>query len=703
MKSKRRITVIATVMLIMMCFIMSSCADEDHKETDSRLLDYLNNKSIEGTVYVSGDIDSNLKLIKDLTSYKSEEEVDEFITAPCSYITGDSLYMIRNFPENMSEDIYEYIASADTIFEIEAYSLTDLSASPRIISLTGPENRKIIYYSLSCNETDGRFIIVGGETDGENVTLKTYVFDKQGQLLEEYDVSNVNSYDMIGTDGSIFYTTATTQSLYRYDYINEANLLIDDSVEAFSLSGGSLYYVKNEIDADYNEITGLYVCGNGETEKLFDVRSDIGILSISYDTDNALLYLSDGINIYTWNEGSGSLDKVIKGRDSYLNIKQIDGENMLIANGNNQLSLYALSSDISKIEEDEKRELKICYISSNSGEAKLTYDEVLKELDTLGFTTELNDGFISDSKDEYINTMAKKLLAKDSDFDLFYVDSDMLQLLKKDYYFDLSVYPLLSEKYARMYDGVKEISSIDGKLCLIPLAISFQAIEEDVALSDYSAEMPEIWGEFIEYSENVCRGFTSDKVKLFNASFPHNAVMPLFNQYASNFINGNSSADREALKELITQTGKLLELNDSYGNGSKAYFGYSTVFSSEEEKMTDGETKINKIPKISADFKIDSNVSFIAVNPNSKNVELAAAFAANVIDCYTSMGVVELYRNDDVNGLYNEMLSDCIRGYRSTDYTMLIAEQIESLTAGSASTDEITDTIYNFLKITRDE
>lgn len=703
MKTKRKIiTFVAAVMvMIMMCFIMSSCADEGHKETDNRLLDYLNNKSIEGTAYASGDLDSNLKLIKNLTSYKSEEEVDEFVTAPCSYMTEDSLYLIRNFPENMSEDIYEYIASADTIFEIEAYSLADLSASPRIIHLTGLENRKIIYYSLSCNESDGSFAIVGGENDGENVALKTYVFDKQGQLMGEYSVSNVNYYDMISTEDCIFYTTATTQALYCYDYINEANTLIDESVEAFSLSGESLYYVKNEIDADYNEITGFYVYENGEGRKLFDVRGEVGILSIGYDTDNDLLYLSDGINIYTWNEKSGSLDKVIKGRDSYLNIKQIDGENMLISNGNNQLSLYALSSNIDKIEEDEKRELKICYISSNSGEAKLTYDEVLKNLDTLGFTTELNDGFISDSKDEYINTMAKKLLAKDSDFDLFYVDNDMLQLLKKDYYFDFSVYPLLNEKYDRMYGGVKEISSIDGKLCLIPLAISFQAIEEDVALSNYSAEMPETLGEFIEYSENVCRDFTSDKVKLFNASFPHNAVMPLYNQYASNFMNGNSSADREALKELVMQTEKLLELNSSYENGAKAYFSYSTVFSSEDE-MADEETKINKIPKISADFKIDSNVSFIAINPNSDNVELAAAFAANVIDCYTSMGVVELYRNDG-NSLYSEMLSDCVRGYRSTDYTVLIAEQVELLIGGNVSTDEITDTIYNFLKITRDE
>ncbi len=690
------------LILMLVCAILFSCSKKEEDNYDNeKISDYLNNINTIDIGSTDGYLNSSLKLINNITPFKTAEEVDDFKTLPCSYISNDKLYIIRNFPDAISGDINEYISSAQTICEIEVYSINNITDSPSIITLKSIKNRKLIYYSLYYDPAVETFRILGVENNKGDFQQYLWTFDINGNLQSEIEISNVDLFSAAIHDENIYYINQAAHSFYKYDLKNSNSNILSSETLVFFISDDNIYYIKENVDDNFNSKKSLYLYENEKSKKIFDIAVDIAIFNASYDSGNKLLYLSNGTNIYVYSDKTQKIDMIFESYGEYLNILQIDGNVINISNGNNQMSLFELSAEPKAIYNQET-ELRICYVTSQAGQAKLTYDTPIKSMKAAGFPVNISDGYISDSYNEYANTMAKKLLAGDDDFDLFYVDSTMLQLLKEQYYHDLSAYPLLNDKYNKMYCGIKNLSSINGKLCLVPLFIKFTALNSNLSLVGDIVDIPENLDDFIVARDEIKDSFSDGSTTLMADSYAHNLVLPFFEQYMANFMNKNDAADKAALKQLVENTVVLLS-DSSVAVGAdnrNSYLNYTQIFSSSFED--DKNHKTVPIPKINGDFKYDAEVNYIAINPNSKNKELSAAFIANVIDAYSDMGVVELYKENE-GSLYDLLLSDCVRGCSETEFTLLIAEQVDGLLGKTITADEMTDTVYNFLKMTRDE
>lgn len=690
------------LILTLICTILVSCSNNEEKNYDAKKLsDYLNNINTIDTISIGGHLNSSLKLINNITPFKTAEEVDNFKTLPCSYISNDKLYIIRNFPDDITGDINEYISSGQTIREIEVYSISNIADSPSIITLKSIENRKLIYYSLYYDSAAETFRILGTENNKGDFKQYLWTFDINGNLQSELVIPGVDLFSAVIHRENIYYINQADHGFYQYDLKKSNSNIISSETSVFFSSDNNIYYIKEDVDDNFNAKKSLYLYENEKSKKILDIAVDISIFNASYDSGNKLLYLSNGTNIYVYSDQTQKIDMIFESYGEYLNILQIAGNVINISNGNHQMSLFELSTTPQAIN-NQATELKICYVTSQAGQAKLTYDTSIKNMKAAGFPVNLNDGYISDSYSEYANTMAKKLLAGDDDFDLFYVDNTMLQLLKEQYYLDLSAYPLLNDKYNKMYDGIKDLSSIDGKLCLVPLFIKFTALNANLSLVDNIVDIPENLDGFIVARDEIKNSFSDDSTTFMSDSYAHNLVLPLFEQYMANFMNKNDAADEAALKQLIENTVVLLNDNSVAvgAHNRNCYLNFTQIFSSSFED--DINHKTVQIPKINGNFKYAAEVNYIAINPNSKNKELSAAFIANVIDDYSDMGVVELYQANE-GSLYDLMLSDCVRSCRETEFTMLIAEQVDGLMRKTITVDEMTDTVYNFLKMTRDE
>ncbi|MCL2160230.1 MAG: hypothetical protein FWH48_12555, partial [Oscillospiraceae bacterium] len=392
-------------------------------------------------------------------------------------------------------------------------------------------------------------------------------------------------------------------------------------------------------------------------------------------------------------------------------ILQVFDSYMAVATGHNQITLYSLPSKPESLYAAEMP-LKICYIGSVPQEAADTYAMPLAIMKTNGFPARLEDGYKSDDYSEYINTMAKKLLSGDDDFDLFYVTSDMSELLRSQYYLDFSSFPLLKSQYDSMLPGAKELCSIDGKLCLALTHINFNVMQQNNALTQTNHPTPKNLDEVIALKEAVSLDFLNASSNFMSGSYYHSLVEPWFDQYAANFMAKNESAEKkETLKFLIETSLMLLQdksVNIGAGRSADSYINF-TQFAGIHSHNESENSSLAPVPKIDPSFKNTADSYFIAVNPNSKNKQLSAAFVAHVIEYKAFMGDVVLYENKDAiedakdYELYKALLGDSIRSYTNTKYMMTLADQFDALVSGATTAERAADEIYEFLKLVRDE
>ena len=90
-----------------------------------------------------------------------------------------------------------------------------------------------------------------------------------------------------------------------------------------------------------------------------------------------------------------------------------------------------------------------------------------------------NSGDIMKDMEEYENTLRTKLMAGDKDFDLFWIDSG----IKQNYYIrsgcmlDLSSYSAITGKLDKMFTGVKDLCTYEGKIFGVPDSMSIPVLK----------------------------------------------------------------------------------------------------------------------------------------------------------------------------------------------------------------------------------
>ena len=728
----KKIISMLSMFLIVAAMFLQSCVSKklDSEEIPDDSLVW------ENLTFAANDVGlmiSSLTKIGDLTSYKTMEEVDDFYTAPCTFLDGDEIYVIRNFPEIFTEDIYEYIDKKIFPKEIEIYSISDLSQTSETIKLKGIDEKHIVYYSLSYDKTNKTYYIAGVEEINGEFIPNLYMFDSNGQFQKNIvlQLQNPDMFDMIAMGENIYYLRGQAQangrssSFIKYNLEENTTFAIDDSVSAIFENSGTIYYIKNEVTSSFDTKTILYEY-NAENENktvVSEIAKDVQILSAGFDETSNNLYLSDYDSLYVYSIKEKKLIKVMEVMQPSVKILQISNINMLLGIGQNQIAAYELQSSPVSIEGNE-RVLKICYLASQPGQAAENYSYPIKNMKFNGTLVRIEETYSASNFMEYMNTMAKKLLAGDDDFDLFIVHTSMHELFKDQYYGSFSAYPALANRFDLMLSGIKELCSIKGNLCLFPEYISFDMIQCNDALISGNYSIPETFDKMLSFKDEIKNSLVNSSSVFMSDYFNHALVVPWFTQYASNYMAGNINIDNKNLLRFLVSTSLSLLQDPSIYIGSDNVDSYIKIIKSSgyyEGIQNDG-VSIYPLPKVDDSFKYNADASYIAINPNSKNKQLAANFLAYLNDFNAEMGSI-LYKNTTVDNhfhehddnlqdnamsielfeIYEKQLKECIRSYNNSDYMLLLNSQFDQLISGKISVDEMTDEIYNFLRLVRNE
>jgi len=715
---------IAIIFLVALIIFLQSCVlNESNGENHDDTLIWENLININEN---AGIVISSMAKTGDLTPFKTQEEVDSFNTFPCTFIDGDNIYVIRNFSKNLTEDIYAYIDKKIQIKEIEIYSVSNLFGEPAKIALKGIDEKHIIYYKLTYIKTDKIYYITGAEEIDGKFIPKLYKFDNKGQLQADLLLQNLNLDDIIVTSEYIYYLKGTVKDgvkscdLIRYSLKDSTTSVIDGSVSVFFGNADMIYYIKNEITASFDAKTVLYEYDAEKDNKtsISEITTNLNILDACFDKTNGNLYISDTGNIYAYSIKDKTSVKVMEAMQTFMNILQISNANMLVSIGHNQIAVYELTTKPASIAENEKP-LKICYVGSQDGQAALQYDYPLKNMKLNGTFVRLEDAYMTGNFNEYMNTMAKKLLSGDDDFDLFYVHTSMFELFKNQYYTNLSLFLELANRFDSMLPGVKELCSIDDKLCLVPLNINFHMIQCNDELTNGKYEIPETLDKMLSFKDKIVGSF-SDSLSIFMSGyFNHSLVAPWFEQYAANFIAGSINInDKNSLESLISTSLSLLQ-DDSVYIGTDKVDSYIKIIQNQghDNGFENESLSLYPIPKVDDSFKYNAEGFFIAINPNSRNKQLTANFLAYVIDFNAYMGFPILYENTGDHNhnhehndnteffelSYKNLLKNSVRQYQNSEYMLLLADQFDQLFSEKISVEQMTEEIYKFLKMVRDE
>ena len=360
----------------------------------------------------------------------------------------------------------------------------------------------------------------------------------------------------------------------------------------------------------------------------------------------------------------------------------------------------------------------------------------------------------------YFDTVAKKLLAGDDDFDLFFIGgnssySHSLSFLngaiKNGYLYplnELGLEPLFDE----MLPGIKNLSSANGQILLVPISLDFTGfmLEPEVlqALGITADDFPHTAAEFITFMDTYSEAI-SDAGYVMLEPYGASSMRAMTQaQYVTQF-NENESGTQEMWDIRM----KLLEACYAYqdtidGDTMAVYeqfsgtlalcadtYGRNMVFGMRQkwDYMNSRSWKYRPqvpVPLLTEDAKypLESSI-FIGVNPNSKNLDAVAEFLSIYLSReYIDYALEEsqmLKSADDfkLSGgnkmittalydlpqldpelyptfvYYKEMLQNATRGYpRHLDYP-----QFEDFLAGNLSGEEWKKIVDRELEFLRDE
>jgi ABC-type sugar transport system, periplasmic component len=721
---KRMILLLASLLILQSCALNNSTANEVIS------LDFSKIKISTDSSYIN----STVNKIADLTPHKTSEEVNGYITAPIEYMDDENIYLIRNLPEDLPYDLDAYLGDQSNEKsrknEIEVYSMSDIKHPPMRIGLDEFDGRSMHFSSISYNGADAVFSLVGYEIIDFNreFTPHLYKFDSNGKFIEKQDLLSTKQsttswlYSII-KDDFVIYTASKSQNgmvandLKRHNLSGDEVSTIDESVVVFFEDKEFIYYIKKAQDESLTLYQ--YDIKSDEKTSITDMTADIEMLSAGYDEVNGIIYYCNFDDIYAYVISEKKSVKVMESTQAYMEISHISGTKMLLKVGHNQISFYDLPPQPESLIQNEQT-LRICYVGGEPGNAAGIFAYQLKQMNFNGISVKLEDAYITQSFTEYMNTMAKKMLAGDSDYDLMIVESSMRDLFKEQYYFDLASVDVLEAKYDAMLPGIKNLCSFGDKICLYPIFLGFESMQYNNELIGVEVDEPKRFRDMPAFKDDVAASFIDSESKFVSEFSYRNIVQPWANQYAANFMVGNEMATKEVLREMISTSLNLMRglsvyvSKEGYGDVSSylnVVYNHGIMGAPADENIS-----ITTIPKIVDEFNYSASGSYIAVNPNSRNKQLAVEFIAYLHECRDMRGTVALYEdvvnnfdpefnivNPQLFELYKEQLKDSVREYANSEYMILMLEQFDELVAETVSIDEMTDTVYNFLRMNRDE
>lgn len=665
-----------------------------------------------------------------------------YLLNPLVHIDQDKIYVIYRH----DEDTRGRILSAETVSaedatdyhaeEVILYTYADgvLSENGRIPMQWG-DTKAVNVSDLYVNEETGE-IHLYGRIRGRDGVLH-YRFDMEGRLLSEtvlpesvvLDIQNYLLradciYYFEYDSGNIDYFGNRYLDVLRYDMADGQTELILEDVSQICLCDGELYYIRFDGTEDGRQVsTKEFEQYRDELYKLYrrnlyryDFTAGTHTKIAPFNTGEAVyemvvtensVYFTDYDSLYCYDIVTEETVRLTESTES-LSYLKLGSDCLSFSVSNCMTAVYSLPETPVSVE-NLREKLTLAKYSPDSF-SKIPEENTLKILRQNGFNAVGEWGYTSADLAEYTNTMAKKLMAGDKDFDLFYVSTEMAGLFDAAYYEDLSKYSLLNGYFDRMQPGAKDICSIDGLPCLIPVDLYTFMNRADTSYLTGEYNLPQTLEEFVQFKDQVT---LENGSYLFSGNRAFVVFQPLFEQFAANLMNRTVS-DREAKQDLTLLYETVYDLmqdDTAYlgDGGTRKNHVFEFVQNRGDFNLKENQN-VMPILKVSEDYGETWHGGFWAVNPNSENKTLAVIFLACMIEdeLANDRELSQLYRGErtdagEVYDLYLNQLASGVRGYQIPDFKSYLRDQFEQLESGGITAAEAADLLWRYLKMVRDE
>lgn len=676
------------------------------------------------------ELNTSLTKMADISEYRS----GNFVVSPNVYMGEKHIYVAHRYPEELLEGLSEITDEIAAQFFTEEvivydYALNEVNRIP----LDWKDTPRVNVGGLCVDEESGEIHLYSSAGG-----LYRYIFDSAGHLtktqkLPDSIIWNNMTYTL--TPQYIYYRerdpiytdwfVSPCQDIYRYDLqTGETELLLED-VSDFTFYGDKLLYLKCDGREDGQDGISM-----SEHEKykdrmyellkrnlyIFDPETKTHTLFAPFNTgetarfirlskDGRYLYFGTMEDVYCYNPETQETLHLIESSTGF-EVQAMRENLLLLEMGASQVSLYHVPEEPTGLVHSSASVLSFTqYIYGST-----PHEDIFKLLSRNGYSAAGELGYSSADLAEYTNTMAKKLMAGDTDFDIFYVSTEMAGLFDAAYYEDLSRYSLLNGYYDRMQPGAKGICSIDGTPCLVPVDIYTFMNRADTSYLTDEHDLPQTLEEFVQFKDQIT---LQNGSYLFSGNRAFVVFQPLFEQFAANFMNRTVS-DREAKQDLTLLYKTVYDLmqDDTVylgDGGTRKNHVFDFVQNRGDFNLKD-EQRVIPVLKVSENYGETWHGGFYAVNPNSENKTLAVIFLACMIEdeLANDRELSQLYQGEREDGgevydLYLSQLASGVRGYQIPDFKSYLRDQFEELESGAITPEEAADVLWRYLKMVRDE
>ena len=717
---------------------LSSCADV--KETDYLPLpDTIQLKAEPGMVRAVMEERGRI------TEYDFIEKENTLVLNPYIGTDGNTVYAYLGYSRDevlqliamseAEEEAYFETRPEDFSHEIEVYHNLEDAQPDQIISLKVPEDKEIKFHQMFFDSVNDVFMFKGVEKADEGWALYYYAFDINGGMIERMPLPDLDWNGNLSYNGSCLFTENSIYYLeqlpydfkaqfdefefFRYDLLtDERTKLTDENVIGMFESDGVIYYFTQNYDEyGYSESMNLLYLDGEESvvvHKAFSPASRT-LHDVKYDAVNQILYFTDGDAVYSYSFDDGITRQILMSGDKHLQISGITDDSIIILNGSYVTTAYERTAEKVSLTDNQ---VTLNLYRQMSADDTDRHQDIFRIMTVNGYSAKGETSVIEDAH-EYQFAMAKKLLAGDTDFDIFYVSTEMADLMKGQYYEDLSQYPLLNGYYDRMVSGVKELCTIEGIPALIPVHLYTDSMRVNKSCVTGDATLARTLEDLLNIRKNIPLKSGS---YLFSGTNLYILMRPWFEQLVSNYM-ADVISDKQAEKDLKL----LFDLAEELKNDPQVYLNSGatttpTLLRNLQNIGLDGSLSPDQTAapmlKISEDYKHTWNGGFYAINPNSPNKEMAAVFLACLMERDRNLGFgnAQIYadapeKNGSIRGngsdvlyeVYLTQLADGVRGYEIPDFGDTLRDLFRKIENQEITASEAAKQLFRSIKMVKYE
>ena len=337
--------------------------------------------------------------------------------------------------------------------------------------------------------------------------------------------------------------------------------------------------------------------------------------------------------------------------------------------------------------------------------------------------------FINISTKEYTTKLNSMLMSGDESFDIYllstYNDTPSYYL-KKGVYENLNNYPVVSQKFDEMFEGIKELCSYKGSLFGAPVGMHNSTMVYQInteMLDRLKLKMPEYdwsWDDFEKYARSITadgKYFITQNSKInfwFSNIFDVSSCTKMdLAEEVFNYDKMDLKNELEFVKRLYEEK-YILEEQRSYKKQENLLLNFAYI------PINDGslnESKIIPAPVFKDKRSYPFTMCYFCLNKASQNKQTAAAFLGKCISKETQSGdlivqVPILYKDKALynTSVYKEFINNnwnynvysymLKNSYRSELYMVSsnILDYLRDYFEGRITSDEAAEAIYNKMK-----